>query len=161
MKCKIIRLKDVELSEKHAQDCLEQALKFGLDAELFDAINGYEYQQHIDTLGITPKVEAFAAKNNKLGIYGCFLSHYYLWLECYKENVPYLILEHDGYMLHPLPNDILDTFEDVLTLDRHDPYSVIYEELLELDNRLTYQVYPHFNHQIKKWKIEIDYIKCY
>ena len=156
MKCKIIRLKDVELSEKHAQDCLEQALGFDLDAELFDAINGFEYQEHITALGITPKLEAFRAKENKLGIYGCFLSHYYLWKQCYKENVPYLILEHDGYMIRPLPEDILDTFEDVLTLDRHDPYSVIYEELLELDNKLSYQTYPYFNHQIKKWKTELN-----
>jgi GR25 family glycosyltransferase involved in LPS biosynthesis len=47
-------------------------------------------------------------------------------------------------------------FEDVLTLDRHDPYSVIYDELLELDKKLDYQIYPHFNYQYKPWKAEIS-----
>jgi len=154
IRCKIIRLKDVAISEIHGNECLEMARSFGLDAEFFDAISGYDYEYHIKKLGIAPHVESFIRKQNKLGVYGCLLSHFYLWRECLANARPYLILEHDGLMLRPLPSDILDSFDDVLTLDRLDPYSIIYDELLELEKRLPVNVYEHFNHQYKKWKAD-------
>jgi len=128
LKFKIIRLKDNALSERIANESIAQAKLFNIDVELFDAINGLTYQEHLDTLGIKP-LKKF--KKGKPGVYGCFLSHYYLWKQCFEEQVPFVILEHDGYFIKPLPENILDTFDDVLKLESENPYSPTYEQQLD------------------------------
>jgi glycosyl transferase family 25 len=139
MKAKIITLKNNELSERVAKDCIEQAAKFGISVEIFDAINGLDYEQHLEKLNVRP-LKKF--KKGKPGVYGCFLSHYYLWKECAESNEPYLVLEHDGFLIKPLPDNILDQFEDVLKLESENPYSPEYENRLELikDHDLTYNI---------------------
>jgi len=96
--------------------------------EYFDAINGLEYKQHLERLNIH-EVKKF--KKGSPGIYGCFLSHYYLWKKCVEDNVPFLILEHDGYMLRSIPEDLLDRFTDVLKLDNVNPYNMKYNKRIE------------------------------
>lgn len=139
MKAKIITLKNNELSERVAKDCIEQAAKFGISVEIFNAINGLDYEQHLEKLNVRP-LKKF--KKGKPGVYGCFLSHYYLWKECAESNKPYLVLEHDGFLIKSLPDNILDQFEDVLKLESENPYSPEYENRLELikDNNLTYNI---------------------
>jgi len=139
MKAKIITLKNNELSERVAKDCIEQAAKFGISVEIFNAINGLDYEQHLEKLNVRP-LKKF--KKGKPGVYGCFLSHYYLWKECAESNEPYLVLEHDGFLIKSLPDNILDQFEDVLKLESENPYSPEYENRLELikDNNLTYNI---------------------
>jgi glycosyl transferase family 25 len=139
MKAKIITLKNNELSERVAKDCIEQAAKFRISVEIFDAINGLDYEQHLEKLNVHP-LKKF--KKGKPGVYGCFLSHYYLWKECAESNEPYLVLEHDGFLIKPLPDNILDQFEDVLKLESENPYSPEYENRLELikDHDLTYNI---------------------
>jgi glycosyl transferase family 25 len=139
MKAKIITLKNNELSERVAKDCIEQAAKFGISVEIFNAINGLDYEQHLEKLNVRP-LKKF--KKGKPGVYGCFLSHYYLWKECAVSNEPYLVLEHDGFLIKSLPDNILDQFEDVLKLESENPYSPEYENRLELikDNNLTYNI---------------------
>jgi GR25 family glycosyltransferase involved in LPS biosynthesis len=66
-------------------------------------------------------------------------------LECLQTNTPLVILEHDGYMLKPLPNNILDTFEDVLKLDRLDPYSKSYNKVLEQESDLPFTIEKYIN----------------
>jgi GR25 family glycosyltransferase involved in LPS biosynthesis len=127
MKFKIIRLKDNQISEKHASECIDQAKKFGIDVEYFDAISGIEYQKHLDKLKIYPR---YKFKKGRAGVFGCFLSHYYLWQDCVRKNEPFLILEHDGYFIRPLPDDILEKITDVLKLDNHDPYSKTYNDIV-------------------------------
>ena len=127
MKTYIIRLKDNPISEKYATECVNQAKTFGIDVNYFDAINGLEYQKHLEELNIHPK---YKFKKGRAGVYGCFLSHYYLWQACAKKNVPFCILEHDGYFIRPLPEDILDKFKDVLKLDNLDPFSKLYNNAL-------------------------------
>ena len=114
MRTKIIILKNNELSEQVAKDCIEQAKKFGITVEVFDAINGFDAAGHLELLNIKPLGKF---KKGRVGIVGCFLSHYYLWLDCIKDNVPYLVLEHDGYFVKPLPNNILDLFDDVIKFE--------------------------------------------
>jgi glycosyl transferase family 25 len=139
MKAKIITLKNNELSERVAKDCIEQAAKFEISVEIFNAINGLDYEQHLEKLNVRP-LKKF--KKGKPGVYGCFLSHYYLWKECAESNEPYLVLEHDGFLIKPLPDNILDQFEDVLKLESENPYSPEYENRLELikDHDLTYNI---------------------
>ena len=127
MKAFIIRLKNNSISEKYASLCVNQASEFNIDVEYFDAINGLEYQQHLTQLNIYPR---YKFKKGRAGVFGCFLSHYYLWKKCADENVPYIILEHDGFFIRPLPKNILESFSDVLKLDDHDPYSKSYGALV-------------------------------
>jgi GR25 family glycosyltransferase involved in LPS biosynthesis len=128
MKSFIIRLKNNAISETHARECIEQAAKFGIIVDYFDAIHGSEYLNHLDKLKILPK---YKFKKNRIGVYGCFLSHYYLWKQCVEDNTPYTILEHDGYFINPMPDDVLEHFTDVLKLDNLDPYGKKYNEEIE------------------------------
>jgi glycosyl transferase family 25 len=128
MKTKIIRLKNNELSEQVAKDCIEQAVKFGISVEVFDAINGLDQAEHLEKLNVKPLGKF---KKGRPGVVGCFLSHYYLWLDCVKDNEPYLILEHDGYFIKPLPENILDSFDDIIKLDSGNPYKSSYEQWLK------------------------------
>lgn len=132
MKAKIITLKDNKLSERIAKESIEQASKFNVSVEYFEAVNGFSAEHHLVDLGIRPK------KKMRAGALGCALSHIYLWRQCVEDNEPYLILEHDGYFIEPLPNNVLDLFEDVLKLDNCNPYSESYEQ--DLENKLKNQL---------------------
>jgi GR25 family glycosyltransferase involved in LPS biosynthesis len=129
MQAHIITLRGHELSERLSQECRAQAAKFNITALVFDAIWGKDYAEHASKLNIHihPTVP-----NSKMtiGHYGNFLSHFYLWQQCVKDAEPYLILEHDGYFIKPLPNNILDQFIDVLKLDSIDPYRKDYENVI-------------------------------
>lgn len=139
MKAFIIRLKNNEISEKYARECVDQAKQFNVAVEYFDAINGIDYPQHLEKLKINPK---YKFKKGRAGVFGCFLSHYYLWKKCITDNIPYLILEHDGYFIRPLPEDILESFNDVLKLDNFDPYSKSYDTVMnETDGPIFVQKY--------------------
>jgi len=155
MKAKIIILKNNALSERVAKDCIEQAARFGISVEIFNAINGLEYQQHLEKLNIRP-LKKF--KKGKPGVYGCFLSHYYLWKECAESKEPYIILEHDGFLIKSLPGNILDQFDDVLKLESENPYRSTYEDRLEItkDNNLTYNIvepYPDMNNGAGRYSV--------
>lgn len=128
-KCLIIRLEDNLHSCQMASECKEQAFKFGIEADYFNAINGKFADDHYSKLNIK---KAGKFKKDRPGVLGCFLSHYYLWSQCYNDNVPYMILEHDGYIIKKIPENILEMFNDVLKLDRLDPYSANYNT--EIDN---------------------------
>jgi len=140
MQTRIIVLKNNKLSQTVARDCIEQAAKFGISAEVFDAINGFDAAGHLEALNIKPFGKF---KKGRVGIVGCLLSHYYLWLDCIKDNVPYLILEHDGYFVKPLPENILDLFDDLIKLDSGNPYSDSYESWLT----------THHNDAVSTWTI--------
>lgn len=146
MKFKIIRLKNNPISEKYASECVDQAKKFGIDVSYFDAINGLEYQEHLDELKLAPR---YKFKKGRAGVFGCFLSHFYLWQECVRKNVPYCILEHDGYFIRPLPENILDTFSEVLKLDNLDPFSKSYNIDLELQKELPLIIEKYHNPNAK------------
>ena len=147
MKAFIITLRGNEISEKHSKDCVVQAKKFGIDVETFDAVNGLEWESHAKRYNLKPR---YKFKKGRAGVYGCFLSHYYLWRECALENKPFLILEHDGYFVRGLPKNVLDTFEDVLKLDGHDPYSKSYNKVLEQEQGIaSVTIEKYYNNQAK------------
>lgn len=125
MKAKIITLKDNELSERIAKECVEQAALMNLSVDYFEAINGFFAEQHVIALGIRP------IRKMRPGALGCALSHIYLWKQCVEDNEPYLILEHDGYIIEPLPDNVLDLFENILKLDNLNPYDDEYEKEIE------------------------------
>lgn len=141
-KCFIIRLEENDHSCKMAQDCYDQAIKFGIEPTFFKAINGYLANQHYSKLNIN---KAGKFKKDKLGVLGCFLSHYYLWKKCVEDNIPYLILEHDGYIIKKLPSNVLDLFEDILKLDRLDPYSSSYNKSIDEEFSLNLTIKEYIN----------------
>jgi GR25 family glycosyltransferase involved in LPS biosynthesis len=141
-KSQIIRLEENEHSCEMAQECYDQALKFGIQANFFKAIHGADADQHYKKLNIN---KAGKFKKDRPGVLGCFLSHYYLWKQCVEDSIPYLILEHDGYIIKEIPNNILDLFDDVLKLDRLDPYSSSYGKELENEINLNLSIKDYVN----------------
>jgi glycosyl transferase family 25 len=125
-----------------AQECYEQAVKFNLQPDFFKAINGHNSEYHYERTGI---VKAGKFKKNRPGVSGCFFSHFYLWEKCIDLNEPIIILEHDGYFIRRLPNDILDGFTDVLKLDRLDPYSSKYDKLLDQEKHSSITIQDYIN----------------
>jgi GR25 family glycosyltransferase involved in LPS biosynthesis len=134
MKSYIIRLKDVEISNQTANDCINQAANFGILVSESDAVNGLYHREHLEFLNLKP------TKKIRDGACGCILSHIYLWKKCIADNETYLILEHDGYFIEPLPEDILSKFDDILKLDNSNPYSKSYENEIERKSLLEFQV---------------------
>jgi len=109
--------------------CISRAKEFGIDAKIFNGIDGRDAHDILFNLRLRqykPKM-----KGGRLGVLGCFLSHYFLWNECYKSQQPMLVLEHDAYMLRPLPKKVLKLFPDVLKLDSLDPYRDTYNAELD------------------------------
>jgi len=127
-----------------AEECKEQAAKFGIEAEYFKAINGNDVDLHYEKTGVFQKRKT---KKGRLGVLGCFFSHYYLWLKCVELSEPIIILEHDGFILRSIPDSILDNFDDVLKLDRLDPYSKSYSTSLKQEENLDIKIekYVHLN----------------
>lgn len=143
----IIRLKDNKHSCKMAQECVEQAKKFNVDVEYFDAINGNDAEFHYKQTGVPrPKKNL---KKGKAGVLGCFFSHYYLWQECWLQNRPYLILEHDGFIIQTIPNNICDQFSDVLKLDNCDPYSKNYNKIIDQEKNTDLRIEKYRNNLTK------------
>jgi glycosyl transferase family 25 len=105
MKAFIITLKSNQHSYNIARECINQAKKFGIEVDFFDAINGKDFEEHYEKTGIPRPKKKF--KKGRLGVLGCFFSHYYLWKKCIEENVPFIILEHDGFFIKKLPENVL------------------------------------------------------
>jgi len=55
----------------------------------------------------------------RLGVIGCFLSHFYLWKKCIETNEPILILEHDAEIIKSIDwfNDLNANEWDIILLD--------------------------------------------
>lgn len=128
---KIIYLSEVELSKKICKSCIEQGKKFDIEILPFKGIHGLNAVKILNQLSLKPK---YFFKQGRRGVYGCFLSHYLLWLECIKANVPYLILEHDGFFIRKLPENIINEFDEVLKLDNESPYNEDYEEKISVNH---------------------------
>jgi GR25 family glycosyltransferase involved in LPS biosynthesis len=124
MKSYIITLKGHELSERVSKECVTQAAKFNIDVTVFDAIWGKDYLEHLASTGL--KLGRVKKSRMDLGHYGNFFSHYYLWQKCLELNEPLIILEHDGFFIRKMPNDILDKFTDLLKLDCENPFKSNY-----------------------------------
>lgn len=124
MKSFIIRLPENEFSCTVANQSVAQALKFGLNVELFNGTTGAQ----ADEIFAADRIQQYPQKlkHNTAGVRGCACSHYLLWKQCANDNVPYLILEQDAYMIRPLPA-VLDKFKDVLKLDSCNPFAPDYE----------------------------------
>ena len=143
----IIRLSTNEHSCRMAKESKEQASKFGIDAEYFEGINGLDADRHYALTGVPRPKKAI--KKGRVGVLGCFFSHYYLWQSCVQQNIPYLVLEHDGYFIRPLPDNICKQFNDILKLDRNDPFSSNYNQILEEESAKDLLIEKYINRSPK------------
>ena len=120
MKSFIITMLGHEMSEQLSSECRAQAAKFGINVEIFEAVWGRDYEQHLEKLNI--KLGRQKLSKMTLGHYGNFLSHFYLWMACVKDNEPYLVLEHDGWLMREVPENIFSQFDDICKLACFSPY---------------------------------------
>jgi len=132
MKSFIIRLRDNELSNSVAVECVNQAKTFDLNINFFDALTPDDADNLItsDQLFRYPKY----LKKDTGGVKGCFASHYSLWKMCAAQSESFLILEHDAFMIRPLPSGIEDNIIDVCKLDSENPFNEDYESKILKDN---------------------------
>lgn len=156
-KTKIIRLKDNDHSSKIAKESVAQAERFGIPVEYFDAINGNDYAKHCIDLGVT---RIGKVKKGRKGVIGCFLSHLSLWKQCAEDGIPYIILEHDGYFIRELPDDIWGKFDHVCKLDNYDPFSKHYNEVITKSLKQEVEVIDYYNKQAKGKKV-LQYVGNY
>ena len=118
MKAFIIVMQESEHSVTLANDCIAAAQQYGIVPEVWPAVNGYHAADKFKEYGITKFLHPKMISSP--GVQGCFLSHYELWNKCVELNETILILEHDGVMIRPLPDNIELMFTDVLNLDPYD-----------------------------------------
>lgn len=132
MKSFIIRLVDNDWSLTMSDECIKESKKYNLDVQPFDGVNGIEAEVIFqkDNIKKFPR----GLKKDTLGVKGCAASHYLLWKTCAEDNMPYLILEHDAFMIRPLPSDVLNKFTDVLKLDSSNPFIASYDNDVKKDN---------------------------
>jgi GR25 family glycosyltransferase involved in LPS biosynthesis len=157
MKAFVIRLKGIETSEALALDCIESGKQHGLEITPFD---GIYRQENIDfqteRLGVNPWKKGL--KKGRLGVKGCFLSHYSLWLKSIELNEPLIIFEHDGYVLQPLPQNIESMFDEFLILDPFNKFSSEYSIKHNESKNNAQQVVEYFNLESrKKYGIDTEY----
>jgi hypothetical protein len=91
----VIALKDHPVSKTQLQDCLDSAEKFNWNVEVFWGVNGNTVNKNTwQQENISPRFDK--PRMLKLGVQGCFLSHWLLWKKCIEINQPIIILEHDA-----------------------------------------------------------------
>lgn len=113
MKCFVIFNPDDLLSCNLANDVISSCNNYNIHPTLYLGSFG----NHTEISVAEHNLQELLKPNLTSGEKGCFISHYLLWKNCYEENVPYLVLEHDVTMKQALPDNILETFDDFLHLD--------------------------------------------
>lgn len=155
MKSYIIYNPDDSLSRDLTESSVRSCIKQGIWPGLFKGTFGKDIDEKLKSYNLSHSL--LMPKEIRKGEQGCFLSHYDLWNDCVKDDEPYLILEHDIFMKAPLPDNIIDLFDDVLHLD----FCISYRKDLEkykscvLDNGNDFKVEQIFKEALSKaltWK---------
>lgn len=157
MKYFVIRLKGIPSSEALAEECIESGKKIGISIEKFDGIYGLEsIDFYSKQLGIKPWKEKF--KKGRLGVKGCFLSHYMLWLKCLETNCPICILEQDAVFVNTVDSNISELFNEFLLLDPYNKFSSSYVNLHTESRNYPQKIISYQNPQSrKKYGITSEY----
>jgi len=118
MKSYVIAIPGHEDSQEAANTCIKSSMNYGNSFEVnkFDAVTpdqvdsiikkkklkwNYPWEGAVLDFNTGLKKSAYATKNRKARI-ACALSHYQLWENCYQDDIPYLILEHDAIFISKL-----------------------------------------------------------
>jgi GR25 family glycosyltransferase involved in LPS biosynthesis len=116
MKNFIIILKNNKTSEFYGNNAIESGKRYNWILERFNAVNGKEVSLADYNLKPTDSSKKCNSAFNRLGVVGCFLSHYNLWIKCLELNEPIGIFEHDVLFQKSFSNNI--KFNEVLRLDQ-------------------------------------------
>lgn len=112
----VIAIKDHPVSERQLNDCLNSANTFGWKVEIFWGVDGRTITNETwQKEELTPRLDK--PTMHRVGVQGCFLSHYMLWKKCIELDEPIIILEHDAVIQHVWQP--LDINEAVIKLHRH------------------------------------------
>lgn len=157
MKAYVIRLKDIEVSEDLANECVKSGEDFDLAIERFDGVYGEKAIEKAHNLfnikPINPKM-----KKNRIGVKGCFLSHFSLWSICESTDKPIIVFEHDAMLLEKIPENICDQFEDVLLLDPFNKFSKSYNTCHERNKNKDQLIVEYINPEPKlKYGLKFEY----
>jgi hypothetical protein len=91
----VIAIKNHPVSERQLQDCLTSAKKFKWNVEVFWGIDGRTITNNTwKNYQIQPRLDK--PTMSRIGVQGCFLSHWTLWKKCIELKEPIIILEHDA-----------------------------------------------------------------
>jgi GR25 family glycosyltransferase involved in LPS biosynthesis len=104
MKAFVITLSKIPESLATAQRALAKLIEYGLDAEMWEGTYGNEVEEIFAQEGRTlnpisfkgiPVDDEYRALCSRLGVMGCFHSHYRAWKYCAEIDEPILIFEDD------------------------------------------------------------------
>jgi len=125
MKAYVIRLKNIQPSESLADQCVESGKIHSLVIDKFDGIYGQDaIEYYKNFFDIKPWKEKI--KKGRLGVHGCLLSHYSLWLKSIELNESLIIFEHDAMVLQKIPNNLEERFDEFLLLDPYNKFNGSY-----------------------------------
>jgi hypothetical protein len=112
----VIALKEHDISLSQLNDCLASAKQHDWNIEVFWGVNGKTLS--LDSwkdIGVKPLLHKGSMK--KLGMWGCFFSHFALWNKCVELNEPIIVLEHDA-VIQSVWNPI-EISESLIKLHEH------------------------------------------
>lgn len=155
MKAIVIRLRDIQESESLARECIDSGKQHNLIIYPFDGIFGETQienkHKEFDIRPWKPKM-----KKGRLGVKGCFLSHYSIWLHSIEIDQPIIIFEHDAVVLRKLPDNIVDKFDEFLMLDPYNKMQKDYESLHQVEH--DFSIDEYFNEDSKqKYELKHQY----
>jgi GR25 family glycosyltransferase involved in LPS biosynthesis len=111
----VIVKEDDRVSLAMADECILSGKKYGVDITAVPGVYS-DFDNRLFKEGI--RVNPLGHKKIRTnGVKGCFLSHFSLWKKCLELGHPIAIFEYDALLFNPLPDDILDRFNDYLNLD--------------------------------------------
>lgn len=155
MKSIVIRLRGIEESESLARECVDSGKKNNLIIYPFDGIYGEEQiEAKHKEFGIRPWKAKM--KKGRLGVKGCFLSHYSIWLHSVEINQPMMIFEHDAVVLRKIPEDITERFDEFLMLDPYNKMQKDYGSLHQVEHDFSVDEYFNENSQ-QKYELKYQY----
>ena len=106
MKFRVITIRGFEPSESVADRCIKSASRFGIHVEKHTATRPEDSPAEI-LLNEGIPLSGFQEKWSKTArCQSAFLSHYFLWKKCIKDNEPYCIFEHDAVVVDNLPLNV-------------------------------------------------------
>ena len=134
MKSYVIAIPDHQESQLAANKCIQSSkdLQNNFTINKFTAITppdvdgllkefqikwNYPWEGKVTDFSTGLTKSAYSTNNPKARI-ACALSHYQLWKNCYQDDIPYLILEHDAIFIHQLDYQfILDSKYDIIGIN--------------------------------------------
>ena len=134
--------------------------KLGIDIEIFESIDYRGVLRNNSLINSLFKdADYWEWDINQWGVISCNLSHMMVWLECYKEDVPFFIFEDDIHINHPIDflwRDLINDDFDVLILKGGENYEFQpYCDCYCVNPKSAIKLYNWF---IKNgWKRTLDY----